>query len=113
MAGVSLSPNNDSSLLTVAVVSTTTTSTSIVAAKVNTIFRVYKMFLVAATASTITIEDGTTPLCGGLPLAANGSITLDMDGCPWFTTSMNSPLTLANSGGVQVSGTIYYTATQF
>ena len=113
MANVSLSPNDDSSTLSIAVVSSSATAIAAIAGATNSIFRVYKLFLVVGGTTTITFEDGSTALSGGLPLATNGSITLDMDGTPWFTTSRGNAFTIANSGNLQVSGAVYYTSRIF
>ena len=112
MAGVSLQPF-DGLGLQVAVVSATATAISAPAAVTSQIIRIYKLFLVSAGTTNITFEDGTTALSGALPLVANGSITLDLDGQPWFTCTKGNAFTISNSGGVQVSGAVYYTATPF
>ena len=61
----------------------------------------------------ITFEDGSTTLAGGLPMVANGSITLDLDGQPWFTCTRANNFTIGNSGNLQVSGAVYYTQTNY
>jgi len=73
------------------------------------IIRVYKIFLVVGGATNITFQDGSTALCGALPMLANGAISLPNDGTPWFTTSSGNAFNIANSGGAQVSGIVYYT----
>ena len=111
MAGVSLTPNHDSSVLSVAVVSSSATAITAIAGATNSIFRVYKLFLVVGGTTTITFEDGTTGVSGGLPMTAtNASITLPLDGTPWFTTGRGNAFTIGNSGNLQVSGTVYYTS---
>ena len=104
MAGVSLSP--DPGVLSVAVVSSSATSITAIAGSASQWLRVYKLFLVVGGTTTIIFQDGTTNLCGGLPMVANGSITLDMDGTPWFSCSQGNNFTIANSGNLQVSGTV-------
>jgi hypothetical protein len=80
----------------------------------NTIIRVYKMFFIVAGITKITFEDGVPTLfSGAMPFVANGSFVLDMDGCPWFECTANQPFQAVNSGAVLISGTVYYTATQF
>ena len=113
MAGFSLQP--DSGLaLSVAVVSATTTAITAVAGTANQYIKVYKLFLVENTpAVTIQFQDGTTALSGALPLAANGAITLDLDGTPWFTCSAGNAFTIAQSGTTQISGVVYYTQTPY
>jgi len=74
------------------------------------IIRVYKLFIVVTGASNITFKDGgSTSLSGAMALAANGAITLDMDGNPWFTTSAGNAFNINSSAATQVSGTVYYT----
>ena len=113
MAGFSLQP--DSGLaLSVAVVSITATSNAVIAGSANQYIKVYTLFLVENTpAVTIQFQDGTTALSGALPLSANGAITLDLDGTPWFTCSAGNAFTIAQSGTTQISGTIYYTMTPY
>ena len=113
MAGFSLQP--DSGLaLSVAVVSVTATSTAIISGSANQFIKVYKLFLVENTpAVTIKFTDGTNDLCGALPLSANGAITLDLDGTPWFTCPANTSFTLVQSGTTQISGTVYYTKSPY
>ena len=108
MAGVSLQPA-DGLKLQVAVVSATATSSTAPAATAANIIRVYKLFLVNTSATNIQFQDGTTALTGAMALAANGAITLDLDGTPWFTCPANTSFTLVQSGTTQISGTIYYT----
>jgi hypothetical protein len=107
-----LGPANDQPYSTV-VVSATTTTIAAVAALTAQTTRVYKLFLVASTATTLGFSDGSTALCGGLSLAANGSVTLGADGTPWFQTSANSAFNITNSAGAQVSGTVYYTTNKW
>jgi hypothetical protein len=114
MAGVNIAPN-DSNLLTIAIVSATATA-NVISSVTNKIIRVYRLFLVASGTTTLTFCDGSASvaLSGGIPLVANGSMTLDMDGTPWFTTSMGNAFTLVSSGSsITVSGNLYYTQVPF
>jgi hypothetical protein len=107
MAGVSISPSNDSSSLLKTVINATATAT--VAGTAGLIIRVYKLFLVVGGTTNITFQDAGTALSGPLPMVANGSIVLDMDGTPWFTTSSGNGFLIASSGSsIQVSGVVYY-----
>ncbi len=112
MSGVSLQPVDGLGLST-AVVSATGTAIAAPAGIAGEIIRVYKLFLTVGGTSNITFEDGSTPLCGALPMVANGSISFPMDGQPWFTTSVGNAFTIANSGSAQVSGVVYYTISRF
>jgi hypothetical protein len=71
--------------------------------------KVYRLMIVVAGATSIIFKDGAgTSLTGAMPIAANGSITLDFDGEPWFTGSTNTAFIINSSNAVQVSGIIYY-----
>lgn len=109
MPYVSTGPSNDMPY-SIAIVSSTAATITPVAAVTNQIVRVYKMYLLSSGTAILTPQDGSTALSGGIPLAANGSIVLDSDGCPWYITSPGNAFTIANSGsGVTISGCIYYT----
>lgn len=108
MSTVWMGPQNGSPLLTAPVTSASSTIAAIAAVS-GQIIRVYKLFLVVGGTTNLTFEDGNNALSGAVPMVANGSITLDMDGTPWFTTSVGNAFNIANSGSVQVSGTVYYT----
>jgi hypothetical protein len=112
MAGVSLQPM-DGLGLTSAVVSSSATAISAPAAVTSQIIRIYKLFLVVAGTTNLQFQDGTTALSGAIPMVANGAVTLDLDGQPWFTCSKGNAFTISNSGGIGVYGTVYYTATPF
>lgn len=73
------------------------------------IIKVWKLFVVFNAAVNIKWIDGTTDLTGVKNMLANGSITLDLDGDPWFTCSSGNDFILNLSGAVQSSGRIYYT----
>src|SRR5260370_922492 len=61
---------------------------TIVSAVANQIIQVYRIFFVVTATTNVTIKDGAgTALTGAMPLAANGALTLDTSGDPWFVTS--------------------------
>lgn len=70
--------------------------------------RLYRIVLVASGAVNLKFKDGATDLTGAMALQANGTIILDFDGEPWFTTSVAAALNLNLSAAVQVSGRAYY-----
>ena len=113
MANVSIGPAELGSALAFAVVSSSATGIAAVAGVTGQIIRVYKLFLVVGGTTTLTFQDGSTGLSGGLPMVVNGSIVLDMDGQPWFKTSSGNAFNISNSGNLQVSGTVYYTQQQY
>lgn len=107
MPTTQIGPFNSSSLIPAVVndASATITAVSSVAGK---LIRVYRLFLVVGGVTNLTFQDGSTPQSGPLPMIANGSVVLDIDGTPWFWTSGRNNFEIANSGSVQVSGTVYY-----
>lgn len=68
----------------------------------------YRLLLVAAASTTITVKDGATTLTGAITLGTGGSIILDYSGEPWWTGSVNTAFIINNSAAVQISGTAYY-----
>ena len=116
MPAVSIGPS-DAAVYSVAVVSSSATSVAAIAGSATSIIRVYKLFLCSQGTTNLTFLDGTnagTALAGLVPLVANGSITLDSDGQPWFTCTKGNAFTIASSGGsIGFTGAVYYTLTQF
>ena len=80
-----------------------------VAGAAGQVIRVYRLFLVAAAATSITFKDGATALTGAMSLAANEAMILDFDGEPWFTCSNAANFVVNSANAVQVSGRVYYT----
>lgn len=80
----------------------------IVAAVVAKRILIHRLFIVCASATDITFKRGSTSLSGAIPMAANGGITFDITGEPWFTTDIAEAFNIASSNAVQVSGTVYY-----
>lgn len=71
---------------------------------------VWKLILVVGAATVITFKDGAAAESGGIPLVANGSISLPYDGAPWFTAgSGNAFISNSNGTTVQQSGIIWFT----
>jgi hypothetical protein len=82
---------------------------TIIAAIASTRILVHRLWLVGSTASNITFKDGAgTSLSGAVPMAANGGITFDLTGEPWFTTALGNAFIINQSGTAQISGTVYY-----
>lgn len=69
---------------------------------------VHRLFLVCGGTTNLTFMRGVTSLSGAVPMATNGGITFDITGEPWFTTDIAEAFNIDSSGGVQVSGTVYY-----
>jgi hypothetical protein len=73
-------------------------------------FRIWKLWLTAASAVNVTYFDGaSTALSGPVGLVANGSQTLNYDGTPHFSTSIGNAFIINLSAPVQISGMVYYT----
>src|ERR1700740_2011782 len=108
MPNVAILPNSPATLIPIPVNSSSSTIAAIAALQ-NQFIKVYKLLLVVGGVTDITFQDGSTPQSGPMPLDANGSIVLDIHGSPWYYASPGNALTIVNSGGVQVSGTLYYT----
>jgi hypothetical protein len=70
---------------------------------------VFKLFLVVGGATNLTFyDDSATPMSGAVPMLANGSIVLDFDSEPWFSSSVGNGFGINSSSAVQVSGTLLY-----
>jgi hypothetical protein len=113
MPTINLGPS-ETQPYSVAIVSSTAGTISVVPAVTGQIVKVYRFYLVSSGTATVTPQDGTTALSGGVPLVANGSWVLASDGIPWFVTSPGNAFQLANSGtGVVISGAVYYTQNKY
>lgn len=80
----------------------------IVAAVAGKRILVHRLFLVCSGTTNLTFKRGSTALSGAIPMAANGGITFDITGEPWFETAVAEAFNIGSSGSGQVSGTIYY-----
>ena len=89
-----------------AVINFATASTNVIVPGVpGQRINVMKIFLTIVGSTTLTFEDGTTPLTGPMTLSA---MALDYDGCPWWTTSKGNGFSINSSNPVQVSGSLQY-----
>jgi hypothetical protein len=67
----------------------------LVAGVAGKVIKVYELMLVLSTGGTLVFKDGaSTDLTGPLAMLANGSIVLDVDSNPWFTTSAGNDFVL-------------------
>ena len=111
---MSLAPINLASVQLAAVNFSASGDNTLVAAVAGKLIQLVRIFVVVAAATNLTFKDGTggTALSGPIPMAANGSITLDIapvTDFPWYSTSnVANNLVLNSSAAVQVSGTIWY-----
>lgn len=68
-----------------------------------------RIWLVSGGSTNLTFKDGAgTSLSGAVPLSANGGLTFDLSGEPWFITSLGNDFVINSSSAVQVSGQVYY-----
>ena len=73
--------------------------------------RVFKLFLVFDGATVVTFRSGDgdgVALSGPISMLAGGSIVLDFDGYPWFTSTAGLAFIIHLQTAVQVSGRVYY-----
>lgn len=113
MPGVNLEPNDSSSLMLTVAVSATGGTITAIPSVTSQIIRVYKLFLTVTTAGTLQFEDGSTALSGAIALGANGAVTLDLDGTPWFACSKGNAFTIVAGSGITVAGQLYYRVTNY
>lgn len=69
---------------------------------------VHRIWLVCAVATNITFKDNLASP-SAVPMSANGGLTFDATGEPWFVTDPNTAFIINSSQAVQVSGCVYYT----
>lgn len=69
---------------------------------------IHRIWLVVGAATNLTFKDNLTSPAA-VPMAANGGITFDATGEPWFITNVNTAFIINSSNAVQVSGEVYYT----
>lgn len=74
------------------------------AATAGMLVRVYRLFLVADGATTLTFMDGATNLIPQLKLAAGEQVVLDVNLLPWWQGSVNTDFKLNSSAAVQLTG---------
>ena len=82
-------------------------TTVIPADSINRII-IHLIWLVVGAATNLTFVDNL-PSPAAIPMAANGGITFDATGEPWFITDPNTDFIINSSTGVQVSGECYCT----
>src|SRR5579864_982905 len=72
-------------------------------------FKIWKLWLVAASAVTVTYKSGSNTLSGPVGLVSGGSQTMPYDGIANLSIQINSAFIINLSAPVQVSGMVYYT----
>ncbi len=82
---------------------------TIIAAVSAKIIRIYRIMLIAAGATNLTVKSGSTSLTGAMAMAANGGFILDESSYAWFTGGTNENFILNSSAAVVIAGRVYYT----
>lgn len=73
---------------------------------------IHRIWIVVGGITNLTFKDGAgVSLTGAVPMSANGGLTFDLSGEPWFVTTVGNAFIINNSAGVQVSGGMWYTLT--
>lgn len=83
---------------------------TLVAAVTGKKIRVVQIFMIAATAVSVTLQSGAggTGLTGAVPVGDTGGFVLPFNDAGWFETAAGSLLNAFLSSGVQVSGCLGY-----
>ena len=69
---------------------------------------IHRLWLVVAAATSLTFKDNL-PSPAAVSMSANGGLTFDATGEPWFITEPNTAFVINQNNAVQVSGEAYYT----
>ena len=81
--------------------------TALVTATASQNTKVYRFFMMAASAVTVQFRDGSTVLAE-FPMAANQMVGLGFEQYPWFTGTDNTAFNINLSSAVSVQGRMYY-----
>lgn len=81
---------------------------TIIAADVTNRIVIHRLWLVCAGATSLTFKDNLSSPAA-VPMGANGGLTFDATGEPWFITNPNTAFIINSSNPVQVSGECYFT----
>jgi len=80
---------------------------TVIAAHATKRILIDRIWLVCAGATNLTFVDNLTDPAA-VPMSANGGITFDTTGEPWFVTDPATAFIINSSAAVQVSGCAYY-----
>lgn len=80
---------------------------SIIAADTVNRIVIHRIWLVCGAATNLTFKDNLVSPAA-IPMGANGGLTFDATGEPWFITNINTAFIINSSNAVQVSGEVYY-----
>lgn len=80
---------------------------TIIGADVTRRIVVHRIWLVCSAATNLTFKDNL-PSPAPVSMSANGAITFDATGEPWFITDINTAFIINQSGTAQVSGECFY-----
>ena len=70
--------------------------------------QLYQLFFVVDAATIVRFKSGSVALTGPMPLAANGSVTLDNNREPWLITAEAQDLILNQTGTALIGGVVGY-----
>jgi hypothetical protein len=103
-------PIESKSFLTLPINISSSGNNTVIPALTGAGFKIWKMWLVANGAVTVTYQDGaSTAISGPVALVSGGSQSFSYEGTAHFNTSIGNAFVINLSGAVQVSGTVYYT----
>lgn len=74
--------------------------------------RIFQLFFVVASAAEVMLRDSSVAspgYTGAMPFGANGSMVLDLNGEPWFTTPASAGFIVNLSVPAPVRGRVYWT----
>lgn len=80
---------------------------TIIAADTANRIIIHRIWLVVGGSVNLTFKDNL-PSPAAIPMSANGGITFDATGEPWFITDVNTAFIINSNAAVQVSGCAYY-----
>lgn len=107
-AGVTPVPNATSQLSQTVVNNATIGNIVVAAGSSGKTVRLYRLILFFGGSVNLTIKDATTALSGPMPFSQGGSLVLDFQSEPWWSSSSGNALNLAADSAAQISGTAYY-----
>jgi len=110
IGGVTLNPNATAVLLSAPVSITSSGNTTLVAHSGVLTTRIYKLILIMAGATFVTLQNSTpTTLFPSTYWTPYSQFTLAYDTTPWFTLAAGLDFVLNSSQAVPITGIVYYT----
>lgn len=109
MAGVTIGAVDGFGITALSVNVGTASAVNVVTAVTGQRARIYKMWVSAAAATTLTIQDGATAVTGPITMSTGTPVVLPMDGQPWISGSVGNALNFNLSSAVNVAGIAWIT----